>query len=67
MAGGVALRRLDLDHLAAQTCEQQAGVFGAFVGDLDHPQAGQHAGAGVAHHLTGAGVSVHVKTDRWKF
>ena len=50
----IAFRRLDLHHLGAEAGEQQAGVFGAFVGDLDHAQSGQHAGTGIAHHLAGA-------------
>ena len=49
----VALRRFDLHHLGAEPGEQQSGVFGAFVGHLDHPQPRQHAWAGVAHHLAG--------------
>ena len=49
-AGGVALGRLDLDHFRAEAGQQQAGIFRALVGDLDHPQTGQHAGAGIAQH-----------------
>ena len=52
---GVAFRRFDLHHLGAQAGQQQAGIFGALVGDFDDPEAGQHARTGIAHHLPWAG------------
>ncbi len=54
-AGGIAFGRFDLDHLGAEPGEQQPGIFGALVGDLDYPQAGQHAGSGIAHHFARSG------------
>ena len=50
-----AFGRFDLDQFGAEPGEQQPGIFGAFVGDLDDPQAGEHAGTGIAHHLTWSG------------
>ena len=47
----VAFRRLDLDHLRAEPGKQQPGIFGALVGDLDHPKTGQHARPGISDHL----------------
>ncbi len=47
----VALGRLDLDHLGAEPGEQQPGIFGALVGDLDDAKPGQHSRPGIAHHL----------------
>ncbi len=51
----IAFGRLDLDHLGAEPGEQQPGIFGAFVGDLDHPEARQHARTGIAHHFARPG------------
>ena len=48
---GIALGRFDLDDLGAEPGQQQPGIFGALVGDLDHPEAGQHARSGIAHHF----------------
>ena len=49
-ARGAPPRRLDLDHLGAQSGEQQAGVFAQLVRYLDHPHAVQHARTGGAQH-----------------
>ena len=48
---GAAFRRLDLDHLGAEPGQQQPGILGPLVGDLDDAQPGQHARPGIAHHL----------------
>ena len=52
---GIALGRFDLDDFGAEPGQQQPGVFGALVGDLDHPQAGQHPRSGIAHHFARSG------------
>jgi hypothetical protein len=47
----IALGRLDLHYLGAEPSQQQPGIFGALVGDLDHPQAGQHPRSSITHHF----------------
>ncbi len=54
---GIAFGRFDLDDLGAEPGEQQPGILGALVGDLDHPQPGEHSGAGIAHHLARPGLT----------
>ena len=51
----IAFGRFDLDDLRAEPGQQQPGVLGPLVGNLDNPEAGQHARSGVAHHFARSG------------
>ena len=39
---------------APSPASSKPGIFGTLVGDLDDAQSGQHARAGIAHHLAGS-------------
>src|SRR5205814_7652938 len=47
----IAFGRLDLDDFGAKAGQEQPGIFGALVGDLDDAEPGQHARPGIPHHL----------------